>query len=134
MSDLHAHLSAEFARRRARNPRYSLRAFARHLGVDHATLSQWLRGRRPISPRSAAGLLASLGVDMDADRTAALGPSHRAILDLVRAPGFVADSRWIARSLDVDVDHVNCALQTLIRLNLLAMPARDRWIANGGHS
>ena len=134
MSDVQAHLSAEFAQRRARNPRYSLRAFARHLGVDHATLSQWLRGRRTISPRSAACLRASLGCELVGDRSASLGPTHRAILDLVRAPGFVADSRWIARALDVDVDHVNCALQTLIRVKLLVMPARGRWIANGDYS
>jgi len=42
-------LQAELARRCAGNPRYSLRAFARRLGVDHSTLSQLLRGRRALT-------------------------------------------------------------------------------------
>ncbi len=42
-------LRAELTRRCARNPSYSLRAFARALDVDHATLSQLLRGRRSLT-------------------------------------------------------------------------------------
>jgi hypothetical protein len=42
-------LRAELTRRCARNSSYSLRAFARSLDVDHATLSQLLRGRRGLT-------------------------------------------------------------------------------------
>src|SRR3954447_4692041 len=42
-------LRRELGRRQDRNSRYSLRAFARDLACDHATLSQWLRGARPMS-------------------------------------------------------------------------------------
>jgi transcriptional regulator with XRE-family HTH domain len=55
-----SYLEEELARRAGRNPRYSLRAFARHLGVDHSTLSQWLRGRRTISSRAIERLGARL--------------------------------------------------------------------------
>lgn len=40
--DLRQTLTAELGQRQRRNPRYSLRAFARDLGTDHVTLSQAL--------------------------------------------------------------------------------------------
>src|SRR5215217_8006129 len=45
-------LQEELAQRCARNPRYSLRAFARYLTLDHSTLSQLLRGRRRFTART----------------------------------------------------------------------------------
>jgi hypothetical protein len=33
-------LQREFDRRKARNPKYSLRAFGRDIGQDHSTISQ----------------------------------------------------------------------------------------------
>src|SRR5215207_181415 len=45
-------LQEELALRCARNPRYSLRAFARYLALDHSTLSQLLRGRRRFTSRT----------------------------------------------------------------------------------
>src|SRR4051812_16903310 len=45
-------LQAELARRCAKNPRYSLRSFADQLRIDHATLSQLLRGRRAMTART----------------------------------------------------------------------------------
>jgi transcriptional regulator with XRE-family HTH domain len=114
-------LERELARRAARNRRYSLRAFARHLGVDHATLSQWLRGRRPITARTmtrlAPRLAASAGASPDV-----------AILFLTRVPGFRPDSRWIARTLGLSVDDVNIALHRLLRLGRLEM-TRCAWVA-----
>ena len=41
-------LAQELTRRSAVNPRYSLRAFARHLDIDHSSLSQVLRAKRPL--------------------------------------------------------------------------------------
>src|SRR5215467_2754193 len=41
-------LLREFEQRKATNSRYSLRAFATFLQTDHSTLSQILRGTRPI--------------------------------------------------------------------------------------
>jgi transcriptional regulator with XRE-family HTH domain len=113
-------LQSELARRCARNPQYSLRAFALHLGVDHSTLSQWLRGRRPIMRRSIEILGSALGLtpaavanyeehsgrehDDSPFGTGALlsGDTvsliaewyHFAILELTRLQEFRADSRW----------------------------------------
>jgi transcriptional regulator with XRE-family HTH domain len=106
------YLQGEVARRCCRNARYSLRAFARDLGVDHSTLSQILRGRRALSPRA---------IERHAARTAAGPPSeaeqltrdavailseghHHALLELCRLEDFHPDSRWVARVLGLEVD------------------------------
>jgi transcriptional regulator with XRE-family HTH domain len=147
-------LQSELARRCARNAQYSLRAFALHLAVDHSTLSQWLRGRRPITARAIEEIGGRLGLSEDAIRryvenagrgipepegllsgeTAALIADwhHFAILEITRLAEFRADSRWIARVLDLSVDEVNLALQRLIRLDLLEMAAPDRWVDKSG--
>lgn len=152
-------LSEELARRCSRNPQYSLRAFAAALGVDHATLSQWLRGKRSLTPEAVERLGARLGLPHEVVRAHAererlyppAGPErpevrqlaadvaslvadwwHFAILELVRLESFRPDSRWIARVLDLEVDVVNVALQRLLRLRLLEMAAPDRWIDRSG--
>lgn len=58
-------LQEELARRCARNAQYSLRAFATFLRIDHATLSQLLRGRRPCTERTIRRLGARLGLGAD---------------------------------------------------------------------
>ncbi len=146
-------LQSELARRCTRNAQYSLRAFAVHLQVDHSTLSQWLRGRRPMTARSIETIGQTLGLSApaiqgyveralrDTDETGFLTREtvaviadwyHFAILELTRLSEFRADSRWIARVLDVSVDEVNVALQRLIRLDLLDMASTDRWVDKSG--
>jgi plasmid maintenance system antidote protein VapI len=66
-------LRAELTRRCARNPSDSLRAFARALEADHATLSQILRGRRALTRDTILQLGERLGLD------APRGVSHRDI-------------------------------------------------------
>ncbi len=51
-------LRLEFERRLKRNPRYSLRAFARQIGLQPARLSYVLSGKHGLS-RDAAALIAS---------------------------------------------------------------------------
>jgi transcriptional regulator with XRE-family HTH domain len=132
-----------------------MRAFAMHLDVDHSTLSQWLRGRRPLTARSIESIGRRLGLDEStiqrhidhvgrddgpcsppflAPETVALIPDwyYFAILELTGLAEFQADSRWIARVLDISVDEVNVALQHLIRLDLLDMAAADRWVDRSG--
>ena len=151
-------LQSELARRCGRNPNYSLRAFAMHLNVDHSTLSQWLRGRRPIAARTIESIGAMLGITPEAitgyvaraarDDDAMHGvwyltPDtmslvaewyHFAILELTRLESFRPDSRWMARVLDISVDEVNVALQRLIRLDLLDMETTTRWVDRSGEA
>jgi len=153
-------LMLEFEARRAVNRRYSLRAFAALLAVDHATLSQILRGKRSVpvdrigpwartlnvSPEEAA-VYAAVGRIADenarqreeqlrhwaAEMLALLTqPAHREILRLARSPGFRADSRWLAQKMAVGVDEVNIALSRLLRLGLLEVKAAGVWVDKTG--
>lgn len=153
-------LQAELARRCAGNPRFSLRAFAARLGVDHSTLSQLLRGRRPATPATIEKLGRRLGLEPEVieryvahERLFAVPATageehvtqlardaaevladlrHAAILELTHLADFRPDSRWIARVLDLSPDEVNVALQRLLRLGLLAMAGPSRWVDRSG--
>lgn len=152
-------LQEELARRCAGNPKYSLRAFARYLGLDHATLSQLLRGRRPLTRSTIERLGARLRLDGAAIAAHAASEEralashgriaemqslardalrlisdwhHYAILELVRLGSFRPDTRWIARVLDLTPDEVNIALARLVHLGLLEMAAPDRWVDRSG--
>jgi hypothetical protein len=126
---LHHRLERELAERCSRNPRYSIRAFARWLQVDHSTIARLLRGVRPVTAATMARLEARLA----ASGLAELAPAEvrpvtaDAILDLVGRPGFRPDSRRLARTLGVTVDAVNCCLFDLLRTNRLAMTGRRGW-------
>jgi uncharacterized protein (TIGR02147 family) len=157
-------LQAELGRRCAKNPQYSLRAFAKYLAIDHATISQLMRGKRPLTARTILRLGTRLGLDRSAiDRYAAheafWGRAaadeatlsevrqlandtanvisdwyHYAILELTRLDHFKPDSRWIARILGISADEVNIALSRLTRLGLLEMVDRERWIDKSGNT
>jgi transcriptional regulator with XRE-family HTH domain len=113
---MRAALEAELNRRRARNARYSLRAFAHSLGLDHSTLSQILRGERTLTLRMAERLEARL-------QQAYIG----ALIDLVGEPDFRADSRWCADRLGIGVDRVNIIVQRLVREGRVRMEG-PKWV------
>jgi uncharacterized protein (TIGR02147 family) len=144
-----------------RNPRFSLRSLARKLGINHSTLSQVLRGKRRLSPRALEIVGKRMGladetiracaanvkkrpnaknrpenilrVHLDLDTFQLLSAWHHyAILELIHLRDFKTDSRWIANTLGIAVEDVNIALQRLLRLGLLEMAARDRWIDKSG--
>jgi len=126
-----------------RNPRFSLRSFAKQLGIDHSTLSQVLRSKRRLSPRaleavgkcmglgketiqayeqslrkklnskSASQAIRSFHFDLDTFQLLSVW-YHYAILELIEVQGFKTDSRWIANTLGIAVEDVNVALQRLL--------------------
>src|SRR5262245_40700147 len=63
-------LQQELARRCAKNPGYSLRAFSRALGLSPTVLSLVLSGKRPLSKKAVAKVVEVLG----------LGPEEKAEL------------------------------------------------------
>ena len=124
-------LSSELERRRRRNGRYSLRAFARDVAIDHSTLSKILRGRRPPGKRDAlrAGTRLGWSVEEIGSAVAARATPGEALLILLSLPGgFRTDSRWLASALGVTVDTVNHTLSELARTGRLRMTHRDRWV------
>jgi transcriptional regulator with XRE-family HTH domain len=148
-------LELEFEERRRKNSRYSMRAFALLLGVDHSTLSQILRGTRRMPAGRIRAWAKRLGIRNDEaaiyiaaeylmdSPTAARQEQlrhwvaeaasimtekvHREILRLSRSPGFRADSRWIAEQIGVSVDTVNVALSRLLRLRLIEVSPTGQW-------
>jgi transcriptional regulator with XRE-family HTH domain len=152
--DFRARLREELARRRAVNRRYSVRAFGVFLGVDHSTLSQVLRGIRPV-PNGCLRQWASrlkLGREETELYAAAEGgddfatlarrvrqmqwmaeanalmtnPAHWQLLQLLRAPDWQPDLRWAARRLELGIDPLNEALSRLLRLGLLEVDG-NQW-------
>ena len=119
-------LGAEFDRRHAINPRYSLRSFARDLAVDHSTLSQILRGKRRLTRRNVSGFGRRLHLaSADIAELCAL-EDESAVLSAIDRPNFQASSRWIANMVGIPVDHVNVALQRLLRKRIVSMTGA-RW-------
>jgi len=144
-------LRAELTRRCAKNPSYSLRAFARSLDIDHATLSQLIRGRRALTRETILQLGERLGLpgasveafvrDTEAAREGPPAPSaaldaaailseplHHQLLGLVRTEGFRGDSRFLAQVFDTTPDAINVVLQRLLRFALLRMTEGGGWV------
>jgi hypothetical protein len=93
-------LEKEFTRRKQVNPRYSLRAFAKSVEVEHSTLSQLIRGRRAMTWKSIQAIAGKL-------RGNGLG-----VLSAAEARDRF-DSRLVAKRLGITVDEVNVILTDL---------------------
>jgi DNA-binding transcriptional regulator YdaS (Cro superfamily) len=120
-------LQDELDRRCAANNRYSLRAFARALAVDHSTLSQILRGKRRLTARNVCALGRRMRLSC-ADIAEHCAAEHEAaVLAAVERPGFRADSRWVSAVSGIPLDEVNVALQRLLRKRMMTMSGRGAW-------
>jgi hypothetical protein len=120
-------VATEFQRRRALEPRYSLRRFARGLGVHHGTLSRMMRGTRPIPSRTLTVIAAKLHIGPGTIAEFVAREDQAAIVEAIGRPSFRPDSRWLASIAGISVDRVNIALQTLLRLCVLRMRSSERW-------
>lgn len=58
-------LEREFSQRNRKNPAYSLRSFAKALGVNSGTLSSIMSGKRPLSARMGRKLIDSLNIPFE---------------------------------------------------------------------
>lgn len=140
-----AALLAEFHRRKGRNPRYSIRAYAKALGVSKTALADALANRRNLSRRSALRVAAKLSfpqnlVDQmlqdirevcegaDDGRYLRVGDEvfsliadwpHYAVLCLAQFQENLDDADWIAAKLDIPADVALVVRDRLCRLGLL---------------
>lgn len=138
-------LNDELARRKSGNPAYSLRSFARSLGVSPAGLSLLLNGRRPASKKFAQGLATRLGLDptqtsellglydlkkarprfeeklrLQTDQFHLIADWHYfAILSLFETKGAKADPKWVAGRLGIPVAKAATSLERLERLGYI---------------
>lgn len=62
MDEFRTYLQQEYLKRVAKNNSYSLRAFAKALHMNHATLSSMMSGKRKITPNALSKLTKALGL------------------------------------------------------------------------
>jgi len=108
-------LLEEFQRRVRLNPRYSLRSYARALGLSPGALSEVLRRRRPLSLKTAAKIIKSLGLSgLEADKLYSfIEDERRGSIE-----GALFD-KPAARKLDEDTFHLVAEWQHFAILNLM---------------
>jgi uncharacterized protein (TIGR02147 family) len=140
MEEFRAYLKREYLQRTARNPGYSLRAFSKHLGISHATLSTLLSGKRKFTKAAALNIAKHLGINPEQFETHYCSnanqsePYYRlqedaftlmsewyfdAILELFAVYRTPIDSKIIANALGISELTARMALDILIRLELL---------------
>lgn len=119
-------LVAEFERRRAVNPRYSLRAFARVLGFSHSSISRLCCGRQP-SARAVELLGRQLGWSEARIRATVIAQHVGRLRALASSRGFVADARWLASRSGLSLDAVQLALHEAVRTRRITMTSARAW-------
>jgi len=151
MEQFRAYLQQEFVKRTTKNPSYSLRAFAQHLDINHATLSSLLSGKRTItkatiqkisraldlSPEELARFMETSSITnsktdnyffIQQDAFACMSEWYfDAILELTLIPNFNLESKIISQSLGISNLQAKIALETLERLELLIKDANGKY-------
>lgn len=155
--DFRFYLQQELLERCRRNPKYSLRAFAKALQIGPAALSDMLNGKRTITVASIERLGLALGLPLrqievfkrqtkhpkTAQTTADLQFQkltldsfalisdwyHYAILELIKVKDFEPSTPWISKSLGITKAEANAAIERLLRLNLI-QEQNGRWVDN----
>lgn len=145
-TDFRIFLHREFLQRCQANKNYSLRAFARDIGIDHSTLSQILRGKRVITMKAYQRLsekfdltqtqndafIETIKKNIRKDEAGFLEIQstmfqlisewyHFAIFELVTVRSFEANATWISKALSITEAEASAALDRLIKVGLVRM-------------
>ncbi len=149
-------LQRTYAERCQRNPQYSLRSFAKSLDIDSSTLSSLLRGKRPLTAKTAQRLITKLGITDPAQAQSlllgVLGEAenavpdyrqleleaaeavstweHFAIRSLLQLDGYRPSTRTIARRLNLSHTVVTEALARMEKIGLVVNKG-DTWFDTG---
>ncbi len=123
--------------RMARNPAYSLRAFARDLEISHTYLSLVINGKKRLSRNKSLRFAEILGTSGELNSKVLIPAStdyynlkeeqfqvlnqwyHLPILDLTLTEGFRPDVQWIAKRLGIKPAQAQDAIERLQKLGLL---------------
>lgn len=146
-------VKTQFERRCKKNPSYSLRSYARSLGISPATLSGLLNGRRQLTTNMLEKIGTALGVKTEKilrGQRELLGLKldhtrknfnmlsqdvfavvsdwyHLTILELMKLEDFRPDPKWIAQKINVNEIQIKIALERLQRVGLLEI-INNKWI------
>lgn len=143
-------LAESFTEAKAINSRYSLRAFAKKVGVSPGALSEIMKGNRSISNKLVARIETRLELPPDffdvenstievpfspksltLEQFAVLAdPIHFSILALMETQDFSSDVDWMAHRLNRSKREVQSAIQKLITLDLVKNDG-DQLISTG---
>lgn len=136
------------------NPKYSLRAFAQQLRVEPSALSKIIRAERQISAPMFWRICHRLNLNPTEVEKFSENPQHNnqfnelnqeqfqvisqwyhyAILELMQIEDFVADNKWIAKALNVNINEINLAVLRLQEVGLLEIDVRGRWRSTSGNN
>ena len=133
-------LQQEYLRRQNKNPSYSIRAFARQIGLYHATLSALLAGKRKITEKSAKKIADAIGLDpasvatstpyftIQQDAFNSISEWHfDAILEMSNIKQLKLNPQSISVALDISLTEARVALETLTRLDLMQKTTNDNY-------
>ena len=134
-------IAEELARVQAKNPSYSLRSYAKKLGISPAALSEIMRGRRPLTRKAARKILERLCVHPQKAEKLLAKTDHvdqkeftkinmdyfnvisdwyyLAILSLAETEGFCDEPEWVAERLNIRKRDAKSAFARLERLGLM---------------
>lgn len=143
-------LKEELARRCQKNPAYSLRSFAKLLGISHSALSQIMSGKRPLTAKAQTQITKVLAPSLEQmiqykiSREISFEEQfqkleieqfdifadwiHDAILELTHLRTFKPNHAWIAKVLEVSVHEVRAATERLVRAKLLKIERSGKWV------
>lgn len=125
--DFRTLLRNELAQRRARNPRYSARAFARQLGTEHTAVTRIVNGTGRLTARRITALGTRLGLSTREIAGAVLHEQMERIVRLGPRPGFKPNARWIATRTGLTLNDVQVALHYLVYTRRLTMTSATSW-------
>ncbi len=143
MEKFRVFLKNEFAKRQNRHAGFSLRSYARWLGISPAQISQILSGKRAITPSTFKKIghkfnlspmeMSDFQSNVDTLNSSKATPRslhedqfrliadwfHLAILSASKLKKKSSDPRWLAAKLEIPVTLINDAMTRLKRMNLL---------------
>ena len=159
--DFKSLLQEELLKRCRKNSSYSLRSFAKYLGISHSALTEMINGKRSITKKSIEklGLILGLSIreiekfqsissdsqssesknqsayqQLTIDQFAVMSDwSHYAILELIKIKNFPHTTSHFAKALGITKSEANFAVERLKRIGLLELDEDDRFfeINNG---
>jgi uncharacterized protein (TIGR02147 family) len=152
--DFKEFLKKEFEKRTEKNPKYSLRAFSKHLDFDSSYLSKIFKGQRPINAELIESLGSRLGLNttqiekfkkyasedqkldlavqesyqLKVDQLALISEwQHYAILEIMKHPQFQPSSQWISEHLHQPEEVILLAVERLKRIGILKINNDGTW-------